>query len=105
MSKIKCQQTFTLVFSREFKDWHLQWGNGFHRLLGNGCSHLDDFFGRPPLNFDSIKMGKNSAALILQILHYAYSQSFFLSELQELEVRICAAKLPHYSSDPFKRDS
>ena len=79
MSKIKCQQTFTLVFSREFKDWHLQWGNGFHRLLGNGCSHLDDFFGRPPLNFDSIKMGKNSAALILQILHYAYSQSFFLS--------------------------
>ena len=79
MSKINCQQTFTLVFRRAFKDWHLQWGYGFHRLPGNGCSDLDDLFGRPPLNFDSNKMGKKSAALILQILHYAYSQSFFLS--------------------------
>ena len=23
-----------------FKDWHLQWGNGFNRLLGNGWSDL-----------------------------------------------------------------
>ena len=34
-----------LVFSREFKDWHLQWGNG------NGWSDLDDFFGRPHVKF------------------------------------------------------
>ena len=27
----------TLVFSREFKDWHLQGENGFNRLLGNCC--------------------------------------------------------------------
>ena len=30
----------------------------FNRLLGNGWSDLNDFFGRPPCNFDSNKMGR-----------------------------------------------
>ena len=33
----------------------------FNRKLGNGWSDLDDFFGRPPWNFDSDKMVKKSA--------------------------------------------
>ena len=37
----------TLVFSRENRDWHLQLGMILNRLLGNGWSDLDDFFGRP----------------------------------------------------------
>ena len=45
----------------------------FNRLLGNGWSDLDDFFGSPPGNFDSNKKGKKSA-LQHQILHYAYSE-------------------------------
>ena len=32
-----------LVLSREFKDWHSKWGNGFLAELGNGWSDLDDF--------------------------------------------------------------
>ena len=51
----------SLLLNREFKDWHLQWGNGFNRLLGIGWKDLDDLFGRPPWNFNSNKMVKKSA--------------------------------------------
>ena len=27
-----CYMMNTLVFSREFKDWHLRWGNGFQQI-------------------------------------------------------------------------
>ena len=35
------------MFSREFKDWHFQWGNGFKRLFGNSWSDNDDFLANP----------------------------------------------------------
>ena len=50
----------------------------FNRLPGNGWSDIDDFFGRPPWNFDSIKCWKNqpsstSVRACAQNSHYAYS--------------------------------
>ena len=32
MEKNIIMRKITLVFSRKFKDWHLQWGNGFHQI-------------------------------------------------------------------------
>ena len=57
----------SLPLSREVKDWHLQWGNGFNRFLGNSWSDLDDFFGRPPWNFNSDKMVKKISPSVLRV--------------------------------------
>ena len=54
----------------------------FNRKLGNCWSDLDDFFGRPPWNFDS---GEK------------------ISPLARLRAswNLCAAEFPHYNADPF----
>ena len=60
--------TLTTVFSREFKDWHLQWENVFIRLLGNGWSPIKFQF---QWNGEMVKNQPSSKHL----LHYAHSRS------------------------------
>ena len=67
--------SFSLLLSREFKDWHLQWGNDNSVTVGRILMIL---FGRPPWNFNSDKMMKTqpfstSASVWGQKWHYTYS--------------------------------
>ena len=66
----------------------------FNRLVGNGWSYPDDFFGRPPLNFYSDEVLKkispqcNARMQGIKNPKNKLKKYSFFSELQEVEVRI-----------------